>query len=82
MGPIAQTITRLYGTRGWIGIGVAALVLFVLVPVLNLAVPDVITSYSIHYTKLYEGVSAVARESIRRIGKSAVKNRLWPLMQE
>jgi urea transport system permease protein len=40
MGPLAQTLTRLYGTRGWVGIGVAALVLFVLVPVLNLAVPE------------------------------------------
>jgi len=40
MGPIAQTITRLYGPRGWIGIGVAALVLFVFVPVLNLALPE------------------------------------------
>jgi len=39
VGPLAQSITRLYGTRGWIGIGVAALLLFVLVPVLNLALP-------------------------------------------
>jgi len=39
VGPIAQSITRLYGTRGWIGIGAAALLLFVLVPVLNLALP-------------------------------------------
>jgi urea transport system permease protein len=40
VGPLSQGITRLYGTRGWIGIAVAALVLFVLVPVLNLAVPQ------------------------------------------
>jgi urea transport system permease protein len=40
VGPLAQTLTRLYGTRGWVGIGVAALVLFVVVPVLNLAVPE------------------------------------------
>jgi urea transport system permease protein len=40
VGPIAQTITRLYGPRGWIGIAVAALVLFVLVPVLNLALAE------------------------------------------
>jgi len=40
MGPIAQTVTRLYGTRGWVGIGAAALLLFVLVPVLNLVVPE------------------------------------------
>lgn len=40
MGPIAETISHLYGTKGWIAIGAAALVLFVLVPVLNLAVPS------------------------------------------
>ena len=40
MGPMSQAITRLYGTRGWIAIGVAALVLFVVVPVLNLALPE------------------------------------------
>jgi len=39
MGPISTTITRLYGTRGWIALAAFALVLFVVVPLLNLAVP-------------------------------------------
>jgi len=40
MGPVASTITRLYGPRGWISLGVCALLLFVLVPLGNLAVPE------------------------------------------
>jgi urea transport system permease protein len=39
MGPIASTITRLYGTRGWLALGAFAFVLFVVFPVLSLAVP-------------------------------------------
>ncbi len=39
MGPIATTITRLYGTRGWITLGAFAFVLLVVFPVLSLAVP-------------------------------------------
>jgi urea transport system permease protein len=39
MGPIASTLTRLYGTRGWIALGAFAFVLFVVFPLLNLAVP-------------------------------------------
>jgi len=39
VGPISSTITRLYGPRGWIAIGVCAALLFVVVPLLNLAVP-------------------------------------------
>ena len=39
MGPIATTITRLYGTKGWITLGAFAFVLLVVFPVLSLAVP-------------------------------------------
>jgi len=39
VGPIASTITRLYGTRGWITLGAFAFVLLVVFPVLSLAVP-------------------------------------------
>ena len=40
MGPIAQTITRLYGTRGWMAIAVFGFILFVVIPVANLLIPD------------------------------------------
>jgi urea transport system permease protein len=40
MGPLASTITRLYGTKGWLALGAFALVLLVAVPLLNLAVPE------------------------------------------
>ena len=40
MGPLASGFTRLYGTRGWYAIGALAAVLFVLFPLLNLAVPQ------------------------------------------
>ncbi len=39
MGPIAQTITRLYGTRGWLTLGAFAAMLLVVFPLLSLAVP-------------------------------------------
>ena len=39
MGPIASTFGRLYGARGWAALGAAAALLFVVVPVLALAVP-------------------------------------------
>jgi urea transport system permease protein len=39
VGPIATTITRLYGTKGWITLGAFAFVLLVVFPVLSLAVP-------------------------------------------
>jgi urea transport system permease protein len=39
MGPIASAITRLYGPRGWLALGAFAFVLFVVFPVLSLAVP-------------------------------------------
>ena len=39
MGPLAQIFTRLYGTRGWIALGVFAIVLFVGFPLFNLVVP-------------------------------------------
>ncbi len=40
MGPIASTLTRLYGTRGWLALGAFSFVLFVVFPVLSLAVPE------------------------------------------
>ena len=40
MGPMASTITRLYGPRGWTLLGICALLLFVLVPLGNLAIPE------------------------------------------
>jgi urea transport system permease protein len=39
MGPIASLLSRLYGTRGWLVLGCGASVLFVVFPLLNLAVP-------------------------------------------
>jgi len=39
VGPLAQIFTRLYGTRGWIALGVFAIVLFVGFPLFNLVVP-------------------------------------------
>jgi urea transport system permease protein len=39
VGPIATTITRLYGAKGWITLGAFAFVLLVVFPVLSLAVP-------------------------------------------
>ena len=38
-GPLTSTFTRLYGARGWALLGIVGLVLFVVFPVLNLAVP-------------------------------------------
>ena len=40
MGPISSTITRLYGTRGWLALGAFAFVLFVVFPLLSLVVPQ------------------------------------------
>src|SRR6195256_5424810 len=39
MGPISSTVPRLYGAKGWAALGAAALVLFLVFPVLNLVVP-------------------------------------------
>ena len=39
MGPISATITRLYGPRGWVVLGACSLVLFVVFPLLSIAVP-------------------------------------------
>jgi urea transport system permease protein len=39
MGPLSSSITRLYGTKGWFALGAFAAALFVVVPLLNLAVP-------------------------------------------
>ena len=40
MGPIAATLSRLYGPKAWATLGAAAVVLFVVTPVLALAVPE------------------------------------------
>jgi urea transport system permease protein len=39
MGPISATITRLYGPRGWMVLGACSFVLFVVFPLLSIAVP-------------------------------------------
>jgi urea transport system permease protein len=39
MGPLASTITRLYGRKGWIALGVCAAIVFVAIPLANLALP-------------------------------------------
>jgi len=39
MGPIASTVSRLYGTKGWILLGAFASVLFIVFPVCSLVVP-------------------------------------------
>jgi len=38
--PVATTLARLYGPRGWLALGAAAVMLFVVFPVLSLAVPQ------------------------------------------
>ena len=40
MVPVATTLARLYGPRGWLALGAAAVMLFVVFPVLSLAVPQ------------------------------------------
>src|SRR3977135_2197660 len=39
MGPISSTVPRLYGAKGWAALGAAALVFFLVFPLLNLVVP-------------------------------------------
>jgi urea transport system permease protein len=39
MGPITSSLSRLYGTRGWLALGAIAFVPFAVFPLLNLAVP-------------------------------------------
>ena len=39
MGPLAEHIGRLYGRKGWIALGVCALILFALFPLANLVLP-------------------------------------------
>ena len=39
MGPISSTVFRLYGAKGWAALGAAALVVFLVFPLLNLVVP-------------------------------------------
>jgi len=38
--PVATTLARLYGPKGWLALGAAAAMLFVVFPVLSLAVPE------------------------------------------
>ena len=40
MGPISSTLSRLYGPRGWVTLGICAFLIFVLVPLGNLALPE------------------------------------------
>ena len=40
MGPLSTTITRLYGAKGWLALAVCGLLLFVVVPIANLANPE------------------------------------------
>jgi len=40
MAPVAATLARLYGLKGWLALGAAAAMLFVVFPVLSLAVPE------------------------------------------
>jgi urea transport system permease protein len=39
MGPVTSTFHRMYGARGWVCVGAAAIVLFLVFPLLNLVVP-------------------------------------------
>ena len=39
MGPISSAFSRLYGAKGWAALGAAALVFFLVFPLLNLVVP-------------------------------------------
>ena len=40
MGPLSSSLTRLYGIKGWMALGAFAATLLVMVPLLNLAVPE------------------------------------------
>ncbi len=55
MGPFAQHISSLYGRRGWIALGVCALVLFVAFPVANLVLPKGSAFYVSDYTVALAG---------------------------
>src|SRR3979490_2373135 len=50
MGPISSTVSRLYGAKGWAALGAAALVLFLVFPLLNLVVPAASTFHLSDYT--------------------------------
>lgn len=43
MGPISSSITRIYGVRGWMAIAAFSFVLFVVLPLLSLVVPETST---------------------------------------
>ena len=40
MGPLASTLSRIYGPRGWAMLGIFATILFVVFPISNLVLPD------------------------------------------
>jgi len=40
MGPVTQRISQLYGTRGWLVLGAFAAIVFIVIPVLRLVVPE------------------------------------------
>jgi len=50
MGPLTSRLTGLYGTRGWIALGVFASLVLVLVPVLRLALPP---EHALHLSDYY-----------------------------
>jgi urea transport system permease protein len=50
MGPISSRLTALYGPRGWIALGTFAALVFVLVPVLRLALPS---GHALHLSDYY-----------------------------
>jgi urea transport system permease protein len=55
MGPLASGISMLYGRRGWAAIGAFAVVLFVLFPLANLALPKGSLFYISDYTVALSG---------------------------
>ena len=55
MGPLAQTVTRLYGRRGWSVLAACAVILFALFPLANLAMPKGSLFYISDYTVALTG---------------------------
>jgi len=50
MGPLASGIGKLYGVRGWVALGACAVILFLLFPLANLALPKGSLFYISDYT--------------------------------
>ncbi len=55
MGPLASGISKLYGRKGWIALGVCAAILFLLFPLANLALPKGSLFYISDYTVALAG---------------------------